>query len=97
MPAIVELWHSRDPGVWDEALTFGTADQFVVKALQSLPDLPEASVLAKMKPDQLTLPGAAALIGIMRRKAAENNEVFRVSSWTPRRVDKDSAPAIASR
>ena len=31
---------------------------------------------------------AAALIAIMRRKAAENNQAFRTSTWTPRMVDK---------
>lgn len=67
---------------------FGTADQFVVKALRSVLDVPESSLVAKMKPDQLTLPGAAVLIAIMRRKAAENNHVFRTSTWTPRMVDK---------
>lgn len=67
---------------------FGTADQFVVKALRCIKDLPEAATLAKMKPEQLTLPGATELIRIMQRKAAENNETFRRSSWTPRMVDK---------
>ena len=67
---------------------FGTADQFVVKALRSVEDLPESSALAKMKPEQLTLADVAALIAIMRRKAAENNQAFRTSSWTPRMVDK---------
>jgi len=67
---------------------FGTADQFVVKALRSVEDLPESSALAKMKPERLTLADAAALIAIMRRKAAENNQAFRTSTWTPRMVDK---------
>lgn len=66
---------------------FGTADQFVVKALQQVPDLPEAPILATTKPEQLTLKGAATLVAIMRRKAAENNQAFRTSSWTPRKVD----------
>jgi len=69
-------------------VTFGTADQFVVKALRSIPDLPEASALAKMNPEQLTPSGARILITILRRKAAENNHAFRMSSWTPRMVDK---------
>jgi hypothetical protein len=67
---------------------FGTADQFAVKALRSVEDLPESAALAKMKPEQLTLADAAALIAIMRRKAAENNQAFRTSRWTPRMVDK---------
>jgi len=67
---------------------FGTVDQFVVKALQSVGDLPESSILARMKPEQLTLADATALIAIMRRKADENNQVFQTSSWTPRMVEK---------
>jgi hypothetical protein len=67
---------------------FGTADQFVVKALQAVPDLPESATLARMKPQQLSVADAAVLIGIMRRKASENNRTFGTSSWTPRKVDK---------
>jgi hypothetical protein len=67
---------------------FGTVDQFAVKALQSIPDLPESSIVAKTKPQQLSLPDAAVLIAIMRRKAAENNQVFQTLAWTPRMVDK---------
>ena len=69
-------------------VAFGTADQFVVKALRSVPDLPESPVVAKMKPDQLTLQDAAVLIAIMRRKAVQNDQAFRTSRWTPRMVDK---------
>lgn len=67
---------------------FGTADQFVVKALRGIPDLPEAPVVAEMDPEQLTLADAIALVAIMRRRAAENNGAFGTSSWTPRMVDK---------
>lgn len=67
---------------------FGTADQFVVKALWSIPDLPESSIVTKMKPEQLTLLDATVLFAIMRRKAAENNQAFQTSAWTPRMVDK---------
>lgn len=67
---------------------FGTADQFVVKALREVPGLPEASAVASMNPDQLTLRDAEALIAIMRRKAAENNQAFQTATWTPRMVDK---------
>ena len=69
-------------------VAFGTADQFVVKALRNIPDLPEASLVAKMNPEQLTLSDAGVLIAIMRRKAAQNNQALRTSSWTPRMVDK---------
>jgi hypothetical protein len=67
---------------------FGTADQFVVKALRSIPELPEAPRVAKMNPEQLTLGDATVLIAVMRRKAAQNNKAFRMSTWTPRMVDK---------
>src|SRR5215470_3853564 len=56
---------------------FGTADQFVVKALRGVPDLPESSALARMRPAQLTLTDAAILIAIMRRQAAKNLGAFR--------------------
>jgi hypothetical protein len=39
-------------------------------------------------PEQLTLADAATLIAIMRRKAADNSQAFRTSTWTPRMVDK---------
>ena len=67
---------------------FGTADQFVVKALQAVTDLPESGTLARMNPQQLRVTDAAVLIGVMRRKAFENNRTFGTSNWTPRKVDK---------
>ena len=67
---------------------YGTADQFVVKALWDVTDLPEASVIARMKPEGLTEYHAAVLIEIMRHKAAQNNDAFQTSAWTPRMIDK---------
>lgn len=67
---------------------FGTADQFVVKSLQAVTDLPDSGAVMRMKPTQLRLADAVVLIGVMRRKAFENNQAFGTSTWTPRKVDK---------
>lgn len=66
---------------------FATVDQFVVKALRLVSDLPEATALAKMNPENLSISDGVLLIDILTRKANENNELFGVSSWTPRRID----------
>jgi hypothetical protein len=65
---------------------FGTVDQFVVKALRTVPGLPEADALRRMNPDSLTVDDAVILLGIMRRKAEENNLAFG-GGWTPRKID----------
>jgi putative addiction module CopG family antidote len=67
--------------------TFGTVDQFVVKALREVRNLPESAALARMKPEILTLNNGVLLIDILQRKAKENNQRFGTSSWTPRRLD----------
>jgi hypothetical protein len=67
---------------------FATVDQFVVKALWKVPDLPETADLSRMNPQALTLRDGVVLIGIMQRKATENNQQFRTSTWTPRKIDK---------
>jgi len=66
---------------------FATVDQFVVKALRLVPNLPEAAALAKMNPENLSISDGVLLIDILTRKANENNELFGVSSWTPRKID----------
>ncbi len=66
---------------------FATVDQFVVKALRLVPGLPEAGALAKMNPENLSIADGVLLIGILTRKAKENNQVFGTSAWTPRKVD----------
>ena len=66
---------------------FATVDQFVVKALRLVPDLPEASALAMMNPENLIISDGVILIGILTRKAKQNNESFGTSEWTPRRID----------
>lgn len=66
---------------------FATVDQFVVKALRLVPDLPEATALAGMNPENLSISDGVLLIGILTRKANENNQTFATSLWTPRKID----------
>jgi len=66
---------------------FATVDQFVVKALMAVPDLPEANALANMNPKQLRLRDGVLLISILARKADENNLLFGTRTWTPRKID----------
>jgi hypothetical protein len=67
---------------------FGTVDQFAVKALRGIPDLPERARVAEMQPDSLTVRDGVLLIEVMRRKATSNNGKFASTFWTPRRIDK---------
>jgi len=66
---------------------FATVDQFVVKALRLVVDLPEGDALTKMKPESLSLTDGALLISILTRKAKENNQLFGTPDWTPRKID----------
>ena len=67
---------------------FGTVDQFAVKALRLVRNLPEAHAISRMKELSLTSADGATLIQVMRRKAAEVNTRLSVADWTPRKVDK---------
>lgn len=67
--------------------SFATVDQFAVKALREIQELPERGELRKMKPEILTLRNGIVLVDIMRRKAKENNIVFKTDFWTPRKID----------
>ncbi len=67
---------------------YGTVDQFAVKALCGVSTLPEIESLKKMKPMALTPANGAMLIGIMARKAADNNRLFKTTVWTPRKIDQ---------
>jgi hypothetical protein len=67
--------------------SFGTVDQFVVKALKTIDDLPEMAAIEKMKPDNLKTKDGVVLNRIMRRKAVENNRLFGGTNWTPRKID----------
>jgi hypothetical protein len=66
---------------------FATVDQFVVKALRLISDLPEADAISKMNPQNLSVADGVLLIGILNRKAKENNRLFSTSAWTPRKID----------
>jgi len=66
---------------------FGTVDQFVVKALRSINDLPDLNRLNKMNPEGLSVADGLILIRIMRDKAAQNNQHFSTDFWTPRKID----------
>jgi hypothetical protein len=66
---------------------FGTVDQFVVKALSCIPELPEVDRVRSMNPLSLNIRDAVVLIPIMRRKATELNDLFCADQWTPRRID----------
>jgi hypothetical protein len=66
---------------------FGTVDQFAVKALAKIPELPERDLIAAMNPESLKLNEGTTLIRIMRRKADELNRVSSLVKWTPRKVD----------
>ena len=68
-------------------LYFGTADQFVVKALCDVREFAEKEELLKMKPEGLTVRNAALIIRLLRAKARELNEAAPVGLWTPRKID----------
>lgn len=67
---------------------FGTVDQFVVKALSKVPELPEIDKIRAMKPLSLKPRDGVVLISVMRCKAAELNKLFGNGEWTPRKIDK---------
>jgi hypothetical protein len=67
---------------------YGTVDQFLVKALRGVEELPEAPLIAKMNPVALKVADGVLLIGILRRKATELNSAFTTSTWSPRLLDK---------
>jgi hypothetical protein len=67
--------------------SFATVDQFVVKALLDVRDLPERENLERMKPENLTINNAVILTEILRQKSAEMNHALKSDFWTPRRLD----------
>ena len=69
-------------------MSFGTVDQFVVKALRDVGSMPEAGTLARMNPEALTTKDGIVLISILARKATENNRMFATTRWTPRKIDQ---------
>lgn len=63
---------------------FGTVDQFVVKALLEIENLPEKSKLLEMDPMNLKYSDGVLLINIMKNKADELNMIFHSEKWSPR-------------
>jgi hypothetical protein len=66
---------------------FGTVDQFAVKALIQVRELPERWLIQRIDPDAIKANEGAGLIRIMRRKAAQLNEAFGTIEWSPRKID----------
>lgn len=69
-------------------VNFGTVDQFAVKAMRSIENLPELNQLFHMNPESLTISNGVLLINIMKKKAAEINCFNNTDYWTPRKIDK---------
>lgn len=67
--------------------SFGTVDQFAVKALREVGGLPEADVLQRMNENSLTTKDGVVLIQIMQRKATQLNQLLGTPEWTPRKID----------
>ena len=67
---------------------YGTVDQFIVKRLLEVSDLPELEAVKKMNPEGLTVKEGVLLIEIMQRKAVDLNQRFETDEWTPRKIDK---------
>ena len=64
---------------------YGTVDQFIVKRLLEVTDLPELEAVKKMNPEGLTVKEGVLLIEIMQRKAFDLNQRFKTTEWTPER------------
>lgn len=67
---------------------FGTVDQFLVKALRLVPNLPELKDLEMINPENINAKKGMVLTEILRRKAYELNAKFNTTEWTPRKIDK---------
>lgn len=67
---------------------FGTVDQFLVKALQSIEGIKEEEILNMIKPTNITLLDGVKLIEIMKDKANTLNIINKTNYWTPRHIDK---------
>ena len=68
--------------------TFATVDQFVVKALREVPNIAEMKAVRAMNPEGLTISDGVKLIKLMTDKSQELNHKFKLSTWTPRKIDK---------
>lgn len=66
---------------------FGTVDQFVIKALSTVENLPQIGKVKQINPDGIGIEDAALIIEIMRQKAKTLNTANKTSYWTPRKID----------
>lgn len=66
---------------------FGTIDQFAVKALLQVSNMPCEDKIKRMNPNALKIQDGVLLISIMRLKAKELNSLFSIAAWTPRKID----------
>lgn len=67
--------------------SFGTIDQYVVRALREVKGMPYTAELAKMNPDSLSIKNGVLLIQILREQAISLNKKFDTDFWTPRKID----------
>ena len=66
---------------------FSTIDQFAVKALLQVSNMPCEDKIKRMNPNALKIQDGVVLISIMRLKAKELNSLFSSTAWTPRKID----------
>ena len=66
---------------------FATVDQFVVKSLCEVKNLPQRSRVQNINPSSISIKDGILLIEIMRDKAKELNRLFGTNEWTPRSID----------
>ena len=66
---------------------YGTIDQFIVKNLKAIRELPEITILERMKPENLNLDDFIIITEIYRNKSEELNRRFNSKIWTPRKID----------
>ena len=66
---------------------YGTVDQFVVKSLCKIEDLPEKTKIENMNSKSLTMKDGVIIESIFRLKSAELNDKFNKKEWIPRKID----------
>lgn len=66
---------------------YGTVDQFVVKSLRNIDNLPEHQKLMRMNPESLSIRDGVLLEQVLRMKANDLNSRFQSTMWTPRKID----------
>ena len=67
--------------------SFGTVDQYVVKALREVKGLDYNAEIVRMNPDSLSIKDGVLLIQILQEKAVSLNKKFDTDFWTPRKID----------